>query len=402
MSIKNYYKNILGAFLIMTLCACSSRVETIENSGEPMSKSPTRIRLVFTGDIMTHEKQLHIAKALGTPDMPYNFMPQFENIAHLLKGDVVIGNLETVLKGQGPYYGYPSFNTPDTLAIALKCLNFNVLLLANNHILDHGIEAGLRTDSFLKSLGFTTLGIARSKQEYILPILEVKDYKIGFINAAYGSNHPVENSIYVPHISEIDVAADVKNLRERGADFIVASYHFGEEYKLSPNKKQRDLVEESFAYGVDVVVGHHPHVLQPMEVISKHNKNHFVAWSLGNFISSQRTVPRERTVILAIDLLGQDNTGLELDKVSIAPLYVDMVVGKYTRLLPTNITKRTLSPSQALMGQPNASFAQKQLQKSKVLNKTLYKVHEQVLEFLELPSEHNEGFHTLWQKQVSE
>ncbi len=402
MSIKSYYKNILTTFFIMALCACSSRVETIENVGEPTSKPPTHIRLVFTGDIMTHEKQLHIAKVLGTPDIPYNFMPQFENIAHLIEGDIVIGNLETVLKGIGPYYGYPNFNTPDSLANTLKELSFNVLLLANNHILDHGIEAALRTDSFLKSLGFTTLGIALSKQEYVLPILEVKDYKIGFMNATYGSNHPVESNIYVPHISEIDVAADVKNLRDRGADFIVASYHFGEEYKLSPNKKQRDLVEESFVHGVDVVIGHHPHVLQPMEVISKHNRNHFVAWSLGNFISSQRTVPRERTVILALDLVGEDNKSLELEKVSVAPLYVDMVTGKYSRLLPTNLTESALSPSQTFTGHPNVSFAQKQVQNSKVLNKTLYKVHEQILEFLELPSEHSEGFHTLWQKGTSE
>ncbi len=362
---------------------------------------PADIRLVFTGDIMAHKKQIEIAEVHGTPENPYNFSPQFKHVAHLLKGDLVVGNFETVVKGTGPYQGYPSFNTPDSLADALLAVNFNVLLLANNHILDQGVAAGLRTDEFLRSKGFVTAGISQSKETNQWPIVEVKGYKIGIINGTYGSNWPLSSfkePVFVPITTEMDIAADVKSLRQRGVDYIIASFHWGPEYVKSPNSWQKAMAQECFDAGVDLVVGHHPHVLQPMEAISENGKTQFVAWSLGNFISSQRTLPRERTVILAVDLKSTDGFSLQLEKVSAAPLYVDMQYGVKAQLLPTRFGAMSLEENPSVPAGVDPGVFQ-EIRASRTLQNKLQNIHKEILSFLDLPTHSDaNGFHTVWQK----
>ncbi len=404
---KSTWAHSLGVLLALPLIFLSLSACVAQNEGTTQSMhsahntAPDRIRLVFTGDIMVHDKQLDIAKARGNSQTPYNFLPQFANVAHLLHGDLVIGNLETVLKGVGPYKGYPLFNSPDTLADALQAVRFNVLLLANNHILDHNVRAGLRTDSYLKSRGFTTAGISQSKESMVLPIVEVKGHKIGFINGTYGSNRPlnsVKEPVYVPILNEMDIAADVQNLRSRGADFIIASFHWGAEYKNQPNASQKAMAQKCFDAGVDVIVGHHPHILQPMEVIEKNGKRQFVAWSLGNFISSQRTLPRERTVILAVDLKEDADKALQLERISVAPLWVEMQYGVRAELIPTRFGALSMQEDASVAGVDPALFAR--LRKSSHVQNRLKAVDKEIINFLKLPPADSYGFHTVWQKPV--
>ncbi len=393
----------LTVFLIFPLFFFTSLGCSEQNVNTPSTfhagAANGNIRLLFTGDIMVHQRQLEIAQKFGTPQEPYNFRPQFAHVKHLLQGDLVVGNFETVVKGKGPYKGYPLFNTPDSLAAALKDANFDVLLLANNHILDHNVQAGLRTSSYLQSQGFTTAGISDSKENLVLPIVNVKGYKFGFINGTYGSNRPlnsVKDPVYVPINAEMDIAADVQNLRSRGADYIIASFHWGAEYVNKPNVHQKKLAEECFAAGVDAVIGHHPHILQPIEILQKNGKSQVVAWSLGNFVSSQRTQPRERTVILALDIKPVQGQGLQLQRVSVAPLWVDLKNNVRVRILPTRFAKLAAQGNASVNGVDPAIF--KEIQSSSFLKGKLNAIEQAIVSFLRLPPADSHGFHTVWQR----
>ena len=273
------------------------------------------IRLIFVGDIMVHATQLEIAQTNGE----YNFHPCFEVIRPWLKGDLVIGNFETVLGG------YPRFNSPDSLATALHDVGFTTLLLANNHIFDHGIRSAKRTVEVLQANNLRVTGLTGVCPSPLL--IEVKGVRIGIFNYTYGSNSPVNYhataSVSLNIIDKNRISEDIAQLRKQGADYIVATFHWGEEYSTEPSSFQRNIAHYCLDLGVDAIIGTHPHVLQPIEVQRVGNKNCVIAWSLGNFISSQRTLPRERSIIFALDILpGTD--GVILHRVSVAPTWVDL------------------------------------------------------------------------------
>ncbi len=389
---------ISASFLLFA--GCSSSVKASNDNINNDLQSTETIRLIFVGDIMAHKTQLDIAKRLGNEQESYNFRPQFAHVKHLLQGDIVAGNFETVVAGKTPYFGYPNFNSPDSLAAALKDANFNLLFLANNHILDRGVTAGHRTNEYLQSQGFTTAGISVNKESLVLPIMQVKGKKIGFINRTYGSNVPITPKraplVHVPYVADPGVAEDVQALKDAGADYIIASYHWGPEYRPKPHSTQVHAANIALEAGVDAIIGHHPHILQPMEVVNKHGKNQFIAWSLGNFVSGQRTQPRERTVVLAIDLAPDANGKLDLLRVSVAPLWVDMVRGQRVRILPTRFAQLSKLKIATPPGVDPAIIAE--IQKSPALTNKLNYIDKAIVNFLKLPAPDADGFHTVWQR----
>jgi len=293
----------------------------------------TPIRLIFVGDIMVHATQLEIAQSDGV----YDFHPSFAAIRPWLKGDLVIGNFETVLGGvKLGFSGYPRFNSPDSLATALRDVGFTTLLLANNHIYDHGIQAAKRTVDVLQTNNLAVTGLTGVCPSPLL--IEVQGVRLGFFNYTYGSNAPVNYhntaSISLNIIDKARIVEDITSLRRQGADYIVATFHWGEEYTTEPSLAQRDIANFCLELGVDAIIGTHPHVLQPIEVQRVGNKDCVIAWSLGNFISSQRTLPRERSAILALDILPATG-GAYLHRVSVAPTWVDLSrPRKVARVLP--------------------------------------------------------------------
>lgn len=341
-------------------------------------QQPQQLRLVFTGDIMAHSEQLKGAYFGGNFDnadnADFNFTHQFAPITPYLQGDIVIGNFETVLAGPNlPYTGYPCFHAPDALADALAVAGFNTLLLANNHIFDKGAKAAIRTQNILTEKGFAVTGLFSPASVNTPLVLENNGIRVGILNYTYGSNIPIEN------FSEVDVALNVINkarilqdiiyLRTQKVDFIAALLHFGNEYQPKPSAAQKDIAKFCQMLGVDLLVGTHPHILQPMEWLytpmytaptnAKYahasnsqppfvpvmpdtvnadqinmdaifptlplwtGKDMFVAWSLGNFVSYQRTVPRERSVVLAVEIERPKPTlPPVISRVSIMPTWV--------------------------------------------------------------------------------
>lgn len=287
---------------ILLLCACSraaSGSDSTDSAGAPAPakpQGPAQATLLFVGDAMQHQDQIDRAKALGT-DVEYDYSGCFSLIAPTVKGaDYAVVNLETPLGGgKGGYTGFPCFSAPDEFAVALKEAGFDLFLTANNHTLDRS-DAGLRrTLQVLDSIKVDHVGTYHDKaeRERLVPFIkEVNGIRIAFLNYTYGTNGlEAKDGAEVSLIDKKAMADEMRRAREAGAELVVVMPHWGVEYVLTENAAQRDVAQFLIDEGADLVIGGHPHVVQPMKVIhsEKHDKDVLVVYSLGNFISNMKT-----------------------------------------------------------------------------------------------------------------
>ncbi len=269
-------------------------------ANNPDPPPPPDIRtatLITAGDIMAHLTQVEQAFAAGS----YDFGPSFSFIAPYLKSaDLTVGNFETVLAGpEHGFSGFPTFNTPDALADNLKQAGFDLLSTANNHSLDMGLNGLVRTINCLTDAGLKCFGTYAQPGDRVPLITEVNGINIFFSAYTESTNGiPVpaghEYAInYIPDFNTIDpIIKDISTARENGADLVVIYMHWGHEYWFAPTDFHRDLARQLAAAGADLIIGGHPHVMQPMEWITTEQGNGpprqtLVAYSLGNFISNQ-------------------------------------------------------------------------------------------------------------------
>jgi len=282
-----------------------------------------RARVVFIGDIMVHDQQLEAAKYGAS----WDFKPQFHRVKPLFRRSLSVGNLETVFAGaKRKYAGYPAFNTPDELAVALSDLEIDIVMLANNHILDHGLDAALRTTKVLDDTGISWTGLSSQYDPDAPLIFEYGGLKWAFVNYSYGSNSARQltksEDLKLNLINDDAIVSGLKLASAYEPDITVAFFHWGAEYQYTPSKSQRHTAELCLSNGANLVIGAHPHVLQPIEVTASGKGYAVVAYSLGNFVSNQRTKPRERSVILAIDVEKKQGERAAVSRVSIAPTWV--------------------------------------------------------------------------------
>ena len=357
------------------------------------SYAETRARFIFIGDIMTHDQQLDAARNKHNPES-YDFSPQFRRVKPLLEDAFLVGNLETVFAGRSKklrYAGFPFFNTPDVLAELLsKDLHVDLLTLANNHIFDRKTSGARRTVQVLNSQDINWIGLGLddvASNDAIL--LENDGIRAAFINHSYGSNEwPKSKDVHLNVISSADVTKSLERAKSFSPDIIIACFHWGNEYHFQPNIHQKRAADIAFENGADLIIGTHPHVLQPVEVrISSDDKVKAVAWSLGNFVSFQRTLPRERSIILAAEFVKDDNNVTRLVKLSEAPLYVIAPGQKRTEVTYAGTDEKII-----------ASLDFSGLNKSQINN--LRTIGRRVNEFLGAQNETDEyGFYTLWDEK---
>jgi poly-gamma-glutamate synthesis protein (capsule biosynthesis protein) len=293
----------------------------------PDRSSSEIVRVLFLGDIMAHGQQIKNAK---TKD-GYDFTRQFARIKPFLRKAMVVGNLETTFSGaKRKFTGYPAFNTPDELAEALVDLGVHVVTLANNHILDRGVSGVERTLEVLDDAGILWTGVSDRDIAPGQPLLvEYGGLRWAFVNFTYGSNQPLskknEREIGINVISEEAVKESLRAARELGPDVTVALFHWGNEYQLKPSAAQVKTAELAAAEGADLVIGTHPHVLQPVTMLPTDKGRTLVAYSLGNFIANQVTAPRERGMVLAAEFEKIEGGGARLVRASIAPLLMTTI-----------------------------------------------------------------------------
>ncbi|HMP99644.1 MAG TPA: CapA family protein [Cyclobacteriaceae bacterium] len=274
-----------------------------------------RMKLLFFGDIMQHDSQ--IQGAYDAKRGVYDYTSCFEPLRELFStADLVIGNLELTLAGP-PYKGYPQFSAPDALAVALKDVGVDVLVTANNHSLDRRKQGLERTIDVLDSLGFYYTGTFKNAEEraqkYPL-IIEQNGFRLALLNYTYGTNGiPVTKPNVVNLIDTAQIARDLHKARTQTPDAIIVFMHWGNEYERAASKAQKDLAGFCFDKGATMVIGAHPHVLQPAAFHP--DKNQLVAYSLGNFVSGQRVRYRDGGMLLEVDLLKVNDS---IRKTSIA------------------------------------------------------------------------------------
>ncbi|GHT75971.1 capsular polysaccharide biosynthesis protein [Bacteroidia bacterium] len=267
------------------------------------------ITLLFAGDAMQHQKQLDAAYRNGK----YDYSSYFQHIQPEIEAaDLAVVNLETTLGGK-PYKGYPMFCSPDAFAEALKAAGFDVFLNANNHILDRFSKGINRTLNVLDSLNVQHTGVFRDSVERALHyplIIEQKGIRIAFLNYTYATNGiEVSPPVVVNYIDTIQMKRDIQKAKNQFADVIIANMHWGDEYKLLPNRTQKKLARFLVREGVDIVMGSHPHVVQPSLALSDSTGqiNHLIIYSLGNFVSGMTAVNTDGGQMIKIVLRKQWN-----------------------------------------------------------------------------------------------
>jgi len=273
-------------------------------------KGNEEIRIVFAGDAMQHSAQIEAAR---TSEGKYDYSECFESITPLIEdADYAVVNLETPLAG-APYTGYPCFSAPDSYLDALAYAGFDMMLTANNHTLDKRSKGAVRTLDQLDGRYLDHLGTYRNKQERdsVLPMIKnLGGFKIGFLNYTYGTNGiEAVPPVIVDYIDREKISSDMINLRKAGAELIAVCIHWGDEYKLLPNSAQRLLADFLERQGADMIIGSHPHVIQPMEMRERPDGgNCLLVYSLGNFISNMKTADTRGGAIVTVTL-SRDKSG---------------------------------------------------------------------------------------------
>lgn len=299
--------------------------EPIKEEADPIV---TTAKLSVVGDIMVHDYQYKEAynNQTGEYDFSHNFQdmkPYFE------KADLVIGNFETVLAGaEVGYSDYPCFNTPDSFLDTVKDAGFGLLTTANNHCMDKGEAGLLRTIEMLDQYEIDHVGTYATQEDrdHIL-VKDINGIKIAFLSYTYGTNGiPVKQPYEVNLMSEELIQSDLQKAKALNPDIILVLPHMGNEYETYPREVFQQWADFMFQNGADIILASHPHVLQPMEYRTMvqedgTEKIGFILYSLGNFISSQTTPPRNASIILNVELkkIGQEKA--EIEKISFVPIW---------------------------------------------------------------------------------
>ena len=296
----------------------------------------TELKLVFAGDIMGHDSQ--IASALATGEPGYDYKPCFQYLRpYLQEADLVIGNLEVTFAGE-PYKGYPAFSSPDELAADLKWAGFDILVNANNHALDRGLNGLVRTIEVLEEHEIVQTGTFRdpeARESYYPLVVELKGIRIALLNYTYGTNGIRDRPpSIVNRIDRAQIRDDIMKAKTAEPDFILVTMHWGNEYQLSESREQQELAGYLFELGAHAIIGSHPHVVQP---IRGEGSGELVVYSMGNLISNQRNRYRNGGILLELVLSKETR---EISHFAYLPVWVwKPVTKKGTRftLVPANL-----------------------------------------------------------------
>lgn len=315
---KPFFSGLILIIFTIFFC-CGYTLTTFSHTNtlqvpEENAETPLPVDNTFTitavGDIMMHNTQI---KAGFDPQQgTYDFSSFFTNVAPIFQAsDLVIGNLETTLAGEAAKYsGYPRFNAPEILADNLKAAGFDILTTANNHSLDKNYGGLVATLDHLDQVSLLHTGTSRTQEEQEKILLtEVKGVKLAVLAYTYGTNgiRPEKGKEFaVNYIDDKKMISDIAKAKEQGAQLVIVALHCGQEYQPYPNSVQKQLSQALLEAGADIILGHHPHVLQPTDIITtpagESSRDKFVIYSLGNFISAQRGLERRCSIILNLHM----------------------------------------------------------------------------------------------------
>ena len=306
--------------------------EKLQNEVEEVIPEDTVINIVGIGDSLCHSQ--NFKDAYDSETGTYDFSPMFKNVTKYIENaTVAVGNLETTLAGEERgYSGYPTFNSPDELALDLKEMGIDILTTANNHCLDTGYNGLVSTLNTLDEYGIDHTGTSRSEEEQnTILFKDLEGIKTAFLCYTYGTNGipiPSGRDYSVNLIDKEFMKEQLEKAKEEGAELIVVSMHWGSEYRIKQTEEQEDLAEFLIKNGADIILGNHSHVPEPMEMkevtLDDGSKREgFVIYSMGNFFSAQTQEYTRDTLIVNVEVRKNGQTGeITIDKANYTPVYV--------------------------------------------------------------------------------
>ncbi len=330
--------------------------------------SSVTITISVVGDLMCHSPQFEYAKK-GIDS--FDFGPVYRNVKKYLESsDFTFGNLETVTAGKesGGYSGYPFFNTPASYITALKDVGFDLLVTANNHSLDRSEKGILKTISEINSRNLKYVGTYKSQRDRdSIRIFNLKGIKIAILAYSYGTNgNPIpKGKNYLINLIDFElIRRDIQSAKASGTELVLVHFHFGEEYQREPVQFQKEVVNKTIELGTDIIIGGHPHVLQPVNFFKTNNAkldSGFVAYSMGNFFSNQQDRYKDAGMILTLKIKRDYlKNKFEISEVNYLPTWVfkgkTSIGNEYVIMPSINITDTTINLSKSESLKMNQSF----------------------------------------------
>lgn len=291
---------------------------------EARATAPDSFVIAFAGDILLHRALVRRARV---GDYGYDFNPYFRNVkADITAADLGICHLETLIAGHpGRYSGYPRFQVPHQIADALRATGFDGCSLASNHTADGGAASLRATIAHFDRIGLRHTGAAVGVSSIEPALHELGGRTVAHLSYTYGSNASY-TGLSLNLIEAGRIARDVEKVRSRDAhSFVIVSLHWGTEYRSGLSEYQEAVIESLKDLGIDVIVGHHAHVVQPM---FRRGGLHVLA-GLGNFLSGQHprgcSCPVEvRDGVIVLVKVFEEGTGLAVSEIELIPTIVDL------------------------------------------------------------------------------
>ncbi len=295
---------------------------SISQTNQNILEADEIIKISAVGDILCGDEM--IKDAYNKTTKTYDFSHMFKNVSsYINKADIVMGTMETNFANEV----YTSENSPKEFAKAIKDSGINLVTINHNHSLDYGVKGLENTKKCLESLDYDIVGDKLDGKNAVL-IKKVKDTNIAFLTYTYGVNNQGTktdkelNSINI--YSEKQVKSDVQYAKKNGAQYICVLIHWGDAISDTVSQSQKDMADFLVDQGVDIILGAHPSVVQPMEVRkNKEGKNVFIAYSIGTYISTLSDDNSKVELVLNIELRKSGKDGkVYLNKVNYTPIYV--------------------------------------------------------------------------------
>ena len=351
----------------------TSGSETTSSAAETLPQVTATATLGAQGDLLMHKPIFKSGSVVYQDDGKYDFTSIFEYMdGYTDVVDYMVANLETTFGGDDyPYQGNPSFNCPDSLLTALSAAGYDMLLTANNHSNDTLTDGINRTLTQTRSEGLDTLGTRLSAEEERYSIQEINGIKIGMVCYTYTAemrsgkpslnfNTPVEKPEQINYFSTADLdsfyqeaESVIAEMETAGAEATVFYIHWGEEYEITENTTQNTIAQKLCDMGIDVIIGGHPHVVQPMELLtSTADAGHKTVciYSLGNAVSNQRiaemslkTGHTEDGVLFTVSFDKYSDGNVYVSGVDVLPTWVNLhsaAGGNEYNILPLDETTR--------------------------------------------------------------
>lgn len=312
-------KLIILLILLYVIISCNTKKKEKEEIPEEGEKI---VSLVAFGDNLIHDT-IYVSAQTSSG---YDFRPILIDVKEYIQNfDLRFINQETILGGSELGLStYPAFNTPQEMGDALIDAGFNLISLANNHTLDRGEKAVINSVNYWNSKDVIHSGSVLSPDESQVKIFEIKGIKFAFVAYTYGTNgipHPSGKTHLANVYSNEKAREDLKYVRNI-VDVIIVSMHWGEEYQDYPNETQISQARHLASLGCDIIIGHHPHVIQPVDLLENEDgRNTFVMYSLGNFLSDQKCLDRLIGMGASLDIRKDESGNISLENFRAKLLY---------------------------------------------------------------------------------